>query len=159
MLARYALQFADIMIIALLAGSVFGIWRGYDPTGYSPAAFLEIHQGAVRGLNTLLPAMGAAAIVFTGILAWSAKGTTLPFRLYIVAMAAMITAALVTRFGNQPINATVMTWTAGDMPSGWEELRDTWWRWHLLRVTAIMAALATLVAAVMADVAGRSIPS
>lgn len=158
MMARYALQFIDIMIIALLAGSVFGIWRGYDPSGYSPAAFLEIHQGAVRGLNTLLPAMGAAAIVLTGILAWNATGKALPFRLYVVAMAAMVTAALVTRFGNQPINATVMTWTPGAMPSGWEELRDTWWRWHLVRVAAIITALAVLLAAVLADVAGRSAP-
>jgi hypothetical protein len=158
MMARYALQFIDIMIIALLAGSVFGIWRGYDPSGYSPAAFLEIHQGAVRVLNTLLPAMGAAAIVLTGILAWNATGKALPFRLYVVAMAAMVTAALVTRFGNQPINATVMTWTADSIPSGWEELRDTWWQWHLVRVAAIITALAVLLAAVLADVAGRSAP-
>lgn len=158
MLARYGLQFVDIMTVALLAGTVFGVWRGYDPAGYSPAAFLEIHQGAVRGLNTLLPAMGAAALLLTGLLAWSAKGTPLPFRLYLVAMAAMVTAGLVTRFGNQPINATVMTWTAGDMPSGWETLRDTWWRWHMIRVGATIAALAVLVAAVLADVSGRPAP-
>ncbi len=158
MLVRSAMQLLDIMIVALLAGTVFGVWRGYDPAGYSPAAFLEIHQGAVRGLNTLLPAMGAAAILLTGVLAWSARGTPLPFRFYLVAMVAMIAAGLVTRFGNQPINATVMTWTAGAMPSGWEELRDTWWRWHMIRVGVTTAALAVLVAAVMADVAGRSAP-
>lgn len=159
MLVRYTMQFMDIMLIALLAGSVFGIWRGYDPTAYSPVAFLEVHQGAVRGLNVLLPAMGAAAIALTAVLAWNAMGRALPFRLYVVAIAAMVTAALVTRFGNQPINAIVMTWTAGDIPTGWEALRDTWWRWHLLRVTAIILALATLVAAIMADVAARSAPS
>ncbi len=158
MLARYGLQFVDIMTVALLAGTVFGVWRGYDPAGYSPAAFLEIHQGAVRGLNTLLPVMGAAAILLTGALAWNAKGTSLPFGLYLVAMVAMIAAGLITRFGNQPINATVMTWTAGAMPSGWEELRDTWWRWHMFRVGATIAALAVLVAAVLADVSGRPAP-
>ncbi|MDP3895117.1 MAG: DUF1772 domain-containing protein [Mesorhizobium sp.] len=157
MLARYALQFVDIIIIALLAGTVFGVWRGYDPAGYSPAAFLEIHQGAVRGLNTLLPAMGAAALLLTGWLAWGAKGTLLPFRLYLVAMVAMVAAGLVTRFGNQPINATVMTWTADAIPSGWEELRDTWWRWHMIRVGATIAALALLVAAVMSDLSERSV--
>ena len=158
MLVRFAMQLLDIMIIALLAGSVFGVWRGYDPAGYSPGTFLEVHQGAVRGLNILLPAMGAAAILLTGALAWNATGKALPFRLYIIAMAAMVTAALVTRFGNQPINATVMTWTAGTMPSGWEELRDTWWQWHIVRVVAIVTALAILVAAVLADVSGRSAP-
>jgi len=157
-LVRFTMQFVDIMIIALLAGSVFGIWRGYDPAAYSPATFLEVHQGAVRGLNVLLPAMGAVAIVLTAALAWNTTGKALPFRLYVVAMAAMVTAALVTRFGNQPINATVMTWTVGDIPNGWETLRDTWWRWHLVRVAAIITALAVLLAAVLADVTGRSAP-
>ena len=43
------------VLISLVAGSMFGIWRGYDPALYAPATFVEVHQGAVRGLNTLLP--------------------------------------------------------------------------------------------------------
>lgn len=154
--ARFALLTVDVILVALLAGSVFGVWRGYDPSGFSPATFLEVHQGAVRGLNTLLPAMGAASIMLTGFLAWTAAGRRLPFRLYLLAIAAMIAAALVTRFGNQPINAIVMTWTANGMPSDWEDLRDAWWRWHMVRVGATIAALAILVAAVLADAGGRS---
>jgi hypothetical protein len=38
-----------------------------------------------------------------------------------------VVAGLVTRFGNQPINAVVMTWQASAPPSGWEEARDQWW--------------------------------
>lgn len=157
MSVKNALQFFDILIIALLAGSVFGIWRGYNPAGYSAVGFLEVHQGAVRGLNTLLPAMGATAILLTMVLSWTARGRPVVLSLYLLAIASMAAAALVTRFGNQPINATVMTWTAGAMPPGWEDIRDAWWRWHLVRVGATFAALALLVAAVMSDMSEPSV--
>lgn len=156
---KNAVQFFDILIIALLAGSVFGVWRGYDPTGFSATGFLEVHQGAVRGLNTLLPAMGAAAIILTVMLSWNARDRPIVCSVYLLALAAMVTAALVTRFGNQPINATVMGWTAGTMPTGWEDLRDAWWRWHMVRVGATMAALAMIVAAVMSDISTRPMDS
>ena len=50
----------SLMLVGLLAGSVFGVWRGFDFAQYTPAAYLEVHQGAVRGLNLLLPLLGAA---------------------------------------------------------------------------------------------------
>ena len=56
-------QALSLLLVGLLAGSMYGIWFGYDVTRYSPATFVEVHQGAVRGLNTLLPLMGLAAIV------------------------------------------------------------------------------------------------
>jgi hypothetical protein len=50
------MQFVAALLFSMVAGSVFGIWRGYDPTTYAAATFLEMHQGAVRGLNALLAA-------------------------------------------------------------------------------------------------------
>jgi hypothetical protein len=158
-LVKSALQFLDIMIVALIAGSVFGIWRGYDPSGFSAASFLEIHQGAVRGLNTLLPVMGATAILLTAMLAWKALGRPLSLFFYLLAIVAMIISALVTRFGNQPINAIVMGWTSTTMPTGWEDLRVVWWHWHLIRVGTTIAALALLVAGTLWEGASRSLPS
>ena len=32
-----SLQFAASLILAMVAGSTFGIWRGYNPTTYSAA--------------------------------------------------------------------------------------------------------------------------
>lgn len=63
-------QFFAALIFALVAGSVFGIWRGYDPSLFAPATFVEMHQGAVRGLNVLLPALGFASIGLTLLLVW-----------------------------------------------------------------------------------------
>ncbi len=45
----------------------------------------------------------------------------------------LLAAALVTRFGNQPVNAIVMTWNPQSPPAEWAQLRDAWWQWHMVR--------------------------
>lgn len=150
-----ACQVGTILLIALIAGSTFGIWQGYNHTLYSPAAFLEVHQGAVRGLNTLLPAMGFTTMILTLVLTLRSDRHTVVRGLYWATLAMLILAGLITRFANQPINAVVMTWTPTTMPDNWTEIRDTWWFWHIVRTFVSFAALAGLVTA---SVAGRSEP-
>jgi len=52
-------RFVLLVVLALLVGSMFGTWVGYDPAGLSASAYVEQQQNAIRSLNTLLPAMGA----------------------------------------------------------------------------------------------------
>lgn len=145
------LQFLAVLLLALVAGSVFGIWRGYDPTVLTAAAFVEMHQGAVRGLNVLLPALAMAAILLTLVLGWLARGKGTAFWLYLGALLLMVAAGVVTRFFNQPINAEVMAWTIGSTPANWMDLRAAWWNWHVLRTGLSVCAFALLLAAVLLD--------
>jgi len=150
------LQFGAALLFALVAGSVFGIWRGYDPSGFTAAAFVEMHQGSVRGLNVLLPGLALVSIVLTIALGWFARGKGAVLWLYVGAVALMIAAGLVTRFVNQPINGEVMSWTAESVPANWMELRSTWWNWHVLRTGLSVGAFALLLAAIILD---RKLPS
>src|SRR5690606_22075800 len=52
------LHTAVLVVVSLLVGAMFGVWRGYDPAMFSPATFVEVQQGAIRGLNDLLPFIG-----------------------------------------------------------------------------------------------------
>ncbi|MCA8867373.1 MAG: DUF1772 domain-containing protein [Rhodobacteraceae bacterium] len=146
-----SLQFAASLILAMVAGSTFGIWRGYNPTTYSAATFVEMHQGAVGGLNVLLPGMALAAMLCTIALAWLAYGRGPAFQLYAGALVFMVAAGIVTRFLNQPINAIVMTWTVETLPANWAQIRDTWWTWHLVRTGTSVLAMAFLLAAVIVN--------
>jgi uncharacterized membrane protein len=150
-----ACRVTAILLIALIAGSTFGIWQGYDPALYSQGTFLEVHQGAVRGLNTLLPVMGFATMLLTLVLTLRSNPQTSLRGLYWTTLALLVLAGLITRFANQPINAVVMAWTTDTMPGNWAEIRDTWWFWHTVRTLVSIAALAGLVTA---SVAGRSEP-
>ena len=63
---------------------------------------------------------------------------------YLLAFAAilMLGAGLVTRFANQPINVLVMKMNAQAPAPNWQQLRDLWWHWHIVRSLAGIAALA-----------------
>lgn len=148
------IQAFALLVLSLVVGAMFGIWRGFNPASFSPATFVEVQQGSIRGLNDLLPAMGAISIVAVLLLALIARGRPIVLSLYLSAAAFMIVAALITRFGNQPINAVVMTWS-GLPPAGWESLRDSWWSWHQARLAAGVAAELLLIAGVFAH---RSAP-
>lgn len=145
------LRFLVLVLFAMVAGSVFGIWRGYDPTTYTAATFVEMHQGAVRGLNALLPGLAFASIACTLALTWFARGKGTVLWLYVAALLLMVGAGVVTRFVNQPINAQVVNWVVGSLPSDWEELRAAWWDWHVVRTGFSVFAYALLVAAILQD--------
>lgn len=146
-----ATQALAILIGGLVAGSMFGIWRGYELAGYTPATFLKVHQGAVRGLNTLLPAMAGACIVLTVLLAILARSRPAALWLYLGAALLVIVGGAVTRLANQPINEQVMAWTSTSLPENWAALRDSWWNWHQVRLAVMLAAEVLLIVAVFAD--------
>ena len=144
-------QALALLLVGLPAGSMFGIWRGYDTTTYAPATFVEVHQGAVRGLNFLLPAMAAAALALVVLLAVLGRNRPGVLGLYLAAALTIIAGGIITRFFNQPINDQIMVWTPASIPADWTTLRDSWWTWHLLRLAATLGAELLLIAAVFAD--------
>ena len=146
-----ALQVLAIILVSLVVGTVFGIWRGYDPVGYSPSTYVEVQKGAVRGLNLLIPLLGMGALAAVAVLAILARTRTDVLGLYVLAIIALGVAGLVTRFGNQPINDQIMDWVATDLPKNWMGLRDQWWTLHEIRLAASFVGEVLLIGAVFAD--------
>ena len=153
-MAMNILRFILLVLLALLVGSMFGILIGYNPVSLSAPAYVEQHQNAVRSLNTLFPAMGAICIALIVILAFRSGGQRQVRYLLLAAAFLLLVAALVTRFGNQPINAIVMTWSTHVQAANWEQLRDQWWQWHIVRTVAAILAFALVVAAVLSKSRG-----
>ena len=143
------IRFVLLVLMGLLVGSMFGILIGYNPASLSASAYVEQHQNAVRSLNTLLPAMGAICMALTAVLA-ARSGANRRVRYFLLAAVLfMLVAALVTRLGNQPINAIVMTWSTQVQPANWEQLRDQWWQWHVVRTIAAILAFSSVVISVL----------
>ena len=112
-------RLANVIFAALIAGGMFVIWVGYDPASLSPATYVEQQQNAIRALNVVMPVLGAIAIALTLISAFLQRKDRTVFVLLIVATAFLIISGVVTRFGNQPINALVMTWDIARPPANW----------------------------------------
>src|SRR5258706_4902171 len=134
-------RFASIVFAALISGGMFVIWVGYDPAPLSPPTYVEQQQNVIRALNMLMPVLGAITVVLTLISAFLQRKDRKAFVLLIVAAAFLIVSGLLTRFGNQPINAIVMTWDIARPPANWIELRDQWWGFHRLRTISGLVAL------------------
>lgn len=143
------LRFISLLLTSLLVGTMFGIWLGFNPAALTASAYVEVQQNAIRALNVAMPVLGLVCILLTAALAVLTKNDKRGRYLLVASIICLVAAGLVTRFGNQPINAVVMTWSPRAPAANWMELRDTWWNWHILRTVAGAGALAlALLAAV-----------
>jgi hypothetical protein len=144
-----AIDFADLLLAALLAGAMFGAWLMMRPAGLDAGTYVSLQQNGIRALNGIMPALGALTIVLTVAAAVASGSDRTRVTLLVSAAACLIVAGLVTRFLNQPINAVVITWSALAPPPEWSELRDAWWRWHLVRLAFALAGLSLIIAAAL----------
>ena len=139
------IRFITIVMAGLIAGTLIGIWLGFNPKNYSVSTYLEHQQGAIKALNTLMPLLGLITIILTLVSAFLQKSNKAVFITLIVAAILMVISGLVTRFGNQPINKIVMTWNNADVPTNWIELRDKWWSLHKIRSLTTFIAFFLIV--------------
>lgn len=144
-------RFFLLILLSLLGGTLFGTLVGYNPASLSALAYVEHQQNAIRSFSTILPIMGGLCIVLTVGLAFRTRSDRRVSRLHIVAAVLMVAVALVTRFGNQPINEIVMALSAQAPAANWLQLRDDWWYWHTVRSVAGISALGITLIAVLAS--------
>ncbi|MBK6552262.1 MAG: DUF1772 domain-containing protein [Flavobacteriales bacterium] len=142
-------RFFQLVLGGIVVGTMFAVWAGFDSRGFSYTTFVEHHQNAVLGLNILVPALASLAILLTFYIAYLQRAWRGQMVLLLVAAGCMIVAGLATRFGCQPINAIVDTWTSDAPPTDWEVLRAEWWHYHFVRMVAGTVGYSLIVFAVV----------
>ena len=135
------IRFLNIIVAALLAGISVGIWIGFNPFDLSPSTYIEQQQNTIRSLNVLMISLVVFATVITIISAFLQKGNKENLIVLLIASLFFISCILISRFGNQPINKIIMTWTTDSLPANLSELRDKWWSFHIMRTIAELIAL------------------
>jgi len=71
------------------------------------------------------------------------------FWFLVAASIALIVAALVTAFGNVPINFQIEAWSADALPANVAELEQRWWTFHVVRSAALVVGLCALILAAL----------
>ena len=139
------LRFVNIVMAGLIAGTLFGIWIGYNPQNLSAPTYVEHQQSVIKALNTLMPLLGLVTIILTVVSAFLQRDNKTVFISLLIAAVLLIISGLVTRFGNQPINSIVMTWNKANVPANWTDLRDKWWSLHIIRALTAVVAFCLIV--------------
>jgi len=139
------IRFLNLLMVGLVAGTLFGIWIGYNPKNLSANTYVENQQSVIKALNTLMPILGLISVILTVIVAILQKQNQFVFVILIIASGLLIISGLITKFGNQPINSIVMTWSKTSIPTNWSELRDKWWILHKLRTLTTFISFCLII--------------
>lgn len=139
------IRFCNIVMAALVAGTIFGIWIGYNPMDLSAATYIEEQQRTILALNTLMPILGLITIILTIISALQRRKEKTAMSILLLASVCFIVSGLITKFGNQPINGIVMIWDMNSIPNNWIDHRNQWWFYHKLRTLTAVIGLCLIV--------------
>ncbi|MBX2947334.1 MAG: DUF1772 domain-containing protein [Cyclobacteriaceae bacterium] len=134
-------RFTNIIIAALLAGTSFGIWIGFNPMNYSASTYVEQQKNLVLSLNTLMVTLVIVATVVTVLSAYLQRKNKTIFFTLIIAAVSFASCIIISRFGNLPIQKEMLAWDADSLPTNWTDLRDKWWSFHIIRTIAELVAL------------------
>jgi uncharacterized membrane protein len=149
-MTRKIILFAALLFNALVAGAAFAIWIDYNPAGMSPTFYTEKMQHAIQVFTVPLPTVVILGAFFTILSTIVARRERPGFYLLIVASVCIIAVALITAFGNIPINNQIRTWNIISPPSNWEGLAQKWWRFQTVRTIAAIGGLSLLIITTLA---------
>ena len=156
-MARKLVLFVALFFVALVAGAAFAIWIDYNPAGMSPAFYTEKMQHAIRVFTIPLPTVVVLGVLFTILSTFLARRERREFYIFVAASICMLAVALITAFGNIPINNQIKIWNISSPPSNWQNLAQKWWLFQTLRVIAAIGGLSLLIIAALARGSSRDV--
>ena len=148
-MTRNVLLFLAVFFVALLSGASFAVGLDNNFAGMSPTFFVEKMQHSIRMLTVPLPAVAILGVFFTVASAIFARRDRLMFYSLTAASICVIAGAMITVFGNVPINNQIVTWSVNAPPSNWTELGEKWRLFHTIRTILTTAGLSFLILATL----------
>ncbi len=152
---------APILTVVLLAST--GIFAGglvmvaaaIVPTfrELPPRAYVQLHQTLSHYVDRFMPATVLLSIVVGLALTWLQTGAVRALLLVGVFLA--IAVAVISQFGNVPLNRKVRSWNPEAPPPETRDLVERWRRLHLLRTCAGVLAMGFFVVAAVLRNAGQ----
>jgi len=141
-------ELITIVLSALVAGMFSGPWIALSRSmhTFAPELFLAIVDRMNRNMAPVMTVlMPAAALSIIPVLFLSYHVQRMTFYLTLAASLCFVVALLVTVLVEVPIVEQIATWTVPTLPANWQQLRDRWSKFHIIRVVAGFAGLIFLV--------------
>ena len=142
-------ELISIVISAIVGGMYWGPWLALSRSlsTFEPVVFLAIVNRLNRNmapLMTWLTPLGLLSTLPTLYLSFGNQPVTFYFTL--AGFVCFVIALIVTMTIEVPIVMQIITWNVSAMPPNWQQLRDRWVNFHILRIIGGIVGLALLVA-------------
>jgi uncharacterized membrane protein len=141
-------QFISILLSALVTGVFWGTWLGLSRSIalLTSETFLTIGHAMIGNLGLIMAILMPAAILATlpvlFLLYRRRSGALYPT---LVGFALFIIALMVTLIVEVPIDNQIEAWTVASLPANWQQLRDRWELFHVIRTWVSVIGLALLI--------------
>lgn len=141
-------QCISILLSALVTGVFWGTWLGLSRSmaSLTPETFLTIGHTMIGNLGTVMALlMPAALLAVLPVLYLLYRRRSRALYLTLAGFALFVVALLVTLIVEVPIDNQIEAWTVTSLPANWEQLRDRWELFHMIRSWVSVLGLALLI--------------
>ena len=142
-------EIVSIILSAVVGGMYWGPWLALSrslPT-FKPEVFLAIVDRMNRNMESVMTVLTPVALLsVVPVLFFSFNQRPKTFYLNLAGLTCFVVALLVTMLVEVPIVKQIVTWTPGTLPANWQQLRDRWGAFHVVRVVMGIAGLGLLAA-------------
>jgi uncharacterized membrane protein len=142
-------ELISIIFSALTVGMFHGPWIALSRSmkTFTPEFFLQIVDRMNSNMAPIMTVlMPGTMLSIIPVMLFSYRRQPMVFYFSALALLLFLIALLVTVLVEVPIVQQIVTWTPSTLPANWQQLRDRWMRFHVVRVVAGMASLVSLLA-------------
>lgn len=145
-------QFINILLLSLVTAVFWGTWLGLSRSmnSLSKETFLEVAHAMIGNLGTIMAILMPAAMLATlPVLYLLYRRRSKAFYPTLTGLVLFVVALLITLLVEVPLDIEFQKWTVTTLPADWQQLRERWEWWHVIRSWVAIAGLALLLAAAL----------
>jgi uncharacterized membrane protein len=142
-------QAINILLLSLVTGVFWGTWLGLSRSmsSLSAEAFLEVGDAMIGNLGTIMAMLMPAALLSTlPVLYLLYRKRPKAFYVTLAGLTFFVLALMITVLIQVPLDMRFQQWTAATLPANWQQLRDRWEFWHVIRSWVSVIGLALMIA-------------
>jgi hypothetical protein len=151
-------QFLSIILIALVAGVLWGTWVSLarSMTSFSAELYLGIGKAMINNLAQVMAFLFVLAILATIVaLLYTPDRKSAAFYLTLIGLLFLIAALIVTLLLEVPVDNQTRHWTLATLPANWLAIRARWESYHALRTLLSLISLGLVVAGALSPSASK----
>lgn len=141
-------ELISILLLTFVSGMYWGPWLGVSRSfpALEPDILLAVVRVMGHNLGSLMTILVPAALLsVVPVLVLSYHAFPITFGLALAALLLFILTLIVTMLIEVPIVLQMTAWTPSTLPDNWQQTRDRWGAFHLLRVIPSVVGLVLML--------------